>query len=246
MKDSAPAGDRVDVAPHLPGILHVVRRQSDAISFGAAALVIVIVFGFVLSHTYAVTHADLSVDKAFSHAHRQVLTTITHAVYTIISPAPAIVITAILTAIIWARTRNLRAAVTFAVLVAVSWVPSDIVKILVHRHRPDPTALAHPFLPTPPDPSYPSGHVVFAASLAMAFIFLARGTRFQGLAITLGIVGAAVVGLSVIYLGVHYPTDVIASLLWSVAATTIILTLWNRYVIPRTYRALAAVDTARR
>lgn len=242
MRDASDRSSRREGEPNVPGILRLVTRQSDAIAFGVAALVIVIAFGFVLSHTYAVTHADLGVDKAFSHHHVAALAAIAHGVYLVISPVPAILITAAVTALIWWRAKSFRAAVTFAVIVAVSWIPSDIVKLLVHRHRPDVHALAHPLLPAQPDPSYPSGHVVFAVSLAMAFIFLARGHRSQPWVIVAGIVGSIVVGLSVLYLGVHYPTDVLASFLWGTAASTIILTVWNRYILPRTYRAPAAID----
>jgi membrane-associated phospholipid phosphatase len=180
-----------------------------------------------------VTTIDLSVDRALSRAQVVPLTDIAAAIYKLFSPTGAITLTIVATLIIWAASRNWRSALTFAVVVAASWLSSDIVKILVHRPRPSAAALAHPYLPTPPDASFPSGHVVFAASIAIALIYLARSTARVALVIVLGVVGTAVVAVAVVYIGVHYPTDVIASILWSVGASTLVLALWNHFVVPR-------------
>lgn len=227
---------------HLPGMLRVVPRQADALAFGIAALVAVAIYGLVFSKLHAVTQADLSVDQALSRAHVSAVLDVARGIYWLLSPVQAVLLTAVLAALVWWRSRNLRVAITFAVVVALSWLTSDILKIVVHRHRPDANALAHPFLPTPVDPSFPSGHTVFAASLTMAFIFLARNKRFQGWVIAAGAVGTLSVAFAVLYLGVHYPSDVIGSIVWSVGASVLVLTLWNRYVIPRTYRTPANAE----
>jgi membrane-associated phospholipid phosphatase len=207
-----------------------------AIIVGAAALVLVVAFGFVVSKTHAMTRLDLGVDQSLSRSHVAPLLSVAHGIYTLFSPVEAIVITLVITAIIWIATRQWRVAGTFAIIVAASWVSSDIVKILVNRPRPLASALAHPFLPTPLDASYPSGHVVFVSSLAITFFFLVRQTAAQWLVILLGILAVLTIGWAVLYLGVHYPSDVIGSVIWSLAAVPLLLTLWNAVVVPRTYR----------
>jgi undecaprenyl-diphosphatase len=205
-------------------------------------LLAVVVFGVFLSKTRVVTAWDLGVDGGLSRAHVGPATDAALAIYTLFSPPGAIALTVVVAAIIWAASRSLRVALTFAVVVGASWLSSDVVKMLVHRPRPEASALAHPYLPTPPDATFPSGHVVFAASLAFALVFLARATERVVTVAVLGIVGTVLVGLAVVYLGVHYPTDVIASVVWAAAACPLVLALWNRFVIPRTYRfALSSI-----
>jgi membrane-associated phospholipid phosphatase len=43
-----------------------------------------------------------------------------------------------------------------------------------------------------------------------------------------------------VYLGVHYPTDAIASLVWAIGACPLVLAVWNRFVMPRIRRAPVA------
>jgi len=226
-----------------PGMLRLVPRQADAVSFGMAALVIVAAFGLVFAHTHTMTHLDFGVDKWVSLHHVAALTALAVAINWLFSPVHAIVITVVIVAVIVSVTRNVRLGGTFALVVAVSWLSSNVLKSLVHRHRPDYHALAHPFLPHPTDFSYPSGHTVFATSLALAFIFLSRGKGFQPVVVVLAIVGSLTVAWSRVYLGVHYPSDVIAGLLWATGACILVLTLSNRYLLPRTQRIPDTVET---
>jgi undecaprenyl-diphosphatase len=203
---------------------------------GAIAVLAVAAFGFLFAKTRPITRLDFGVDQGLSRHHVASLSAIAHGVYTAFSPIEAIALTVVITAIIWIVSRSFRSAITFALTVAVSWLSSDIVKILVDRPRPLASALAHPFLPTPSDPSYPSGHVVFAASIAIAFIILVRATAVRALVAVLGVLLVLVVGSAVLYLGVHYPSDVLGSIVWSIGACALFLTFWNHVVIPRTFR----------
>lgn len=69
--------------------------------------------------------------------------------------------------------------------------------------------------------SFPSGHAAVSASTYLTLAALAaRTTSFRGLRIyfhTLGVVLILLIGLSRIYLGVHYPTDILAG--WCVGAS---------------------------
>lgn len=87
---------------------------------------------------------------------------------------------------------------------------AHLVKLWVARPRPD---LFMAWLPMPEDWSYPSAHAmqITAAALALCLVSTRRHAIW---AATLGL-GVAAVGLSRIYLQVHFPSDVIAGALAS-------------------------------
>ena len=83
-----------------------------------------------------------------------------------------------------------------------------LTKLLVARPRPD---LYAALVPVPVDWSYPSAHTMQAMAFAVALIFV-FATRRALWAVFLG--GAVfAVGLSRIYLQVHFPSDVLAGAL---------------------------------
>lgn len=220
----------------VPGLLRPVARFPLAIAAGVVAVALVAVYGFVLAESSNLLAADRGILESLSRNHSSLLVTLANAVYKVFSPAGAIIISLVVVAAIWLFTRNLRLAVTFGAVVAITWVPSGILKILVDRPRPDATLLLHPFTPMPTDASYPSGHAVFITSLAMALIFLSRGKRFQPLVIVAAILGVIALIASFPYIGVHYVSDVAASLVWATGVSLLVLALWNRFVLPLTYR----------
>ena len=57
--------------------------------------------------------------------------------------------------------------------------------------------------------SFPSGHAMGSATLAMVVVLLCWHTRFRWLAVALAGSFALLVGISRIYLGVHYPSDIL-------------------------------------
>lgn len=63
--------------------------------------------------------------------------------------------------------------------------------------------------------SFPSGHAVGSAAFVVALAVLAWRTRWRWPVVLAGSLFVAAVGLSRLYLGVHYPSDVLAS--WMLA-----------------------------
>ena len=194
----------------------------------AIGVVLVVAGGFALR----ASAFDLPVDQALNALHHGAVGAFTDAVYRYVGPVPAIVATAILTAVILLVRRDLRAASTFAVTIAVTWIPSAVVKVLVARPRPELSALTHPSA-AQHDASYPSGHTVFLTALVVAAVVVTRSPALRRLWVVLGVVAIAVLILSLLTDGVHFPTDILASLVWSLTLAPLVAAVWQRIVRPR-------------
>ena len=90
-------------------------------------------------------------------------------------------------------------------------------KPLVDRTRPYYVLGYDPVIPPVGDPSFPSGHT--AASFAAATAIYAIDKRW-GIA---AYIYAAVMGFSRLYLGVHFPTDVLAGAVVGIVAAQVML-----------------------
>ena len=110
--------------------------------------------------------------------------------------------------------RRTRAAVCFVVVVVGVPLLGTIAKAVVRRPRPRVGGSpAHPHAW-----SYPSGHALEVAALWVALgiivVVLTRSTWLRGFVWVLAAVVIAAVGVSRVYLGVHWTTDVLAG--WTV------------------------------
>lgn len=65
--------------------------------------------------------------------------------------------------------------------------------------------------------SFPSGHAMGSMTLACVLVLLAWHTRWRWLVLVAASVFVVLVGLSRVYLGVHYPSDIVAG--WAAATT---------------------------
>ncbi len=90
-----------------------------------------------------------------------------------------------------------------------------LLKLIYLRARPS----LWDSLVTEKDFSFPSGHAMVSSALAASLIVLLWGSRFRWPVVACGVAYVALVGLSRLYLGVHFPSDILggwsASTLWT-------------------------------
>ncbi|HEX2863244.1 MAG TPA: phosphatase PAP2 family protein [Deinococcales bacterium] len=103
--------------------------------------------------------------------------------------------------------RRAFASLTFLVIAAGGAVALNLVlKVVFHRHRPNLWLSPAPET----DFGFPSGHAMATMALVAAVIIVAWGTRWRWPALVVGGAFVLAVGLSRVYLGVHFPSDVLA------------------------------------
>ncbi|MBN3933163.1 phosphatase PAP2 family protein [Streptomyces verrucosisporus] len=104
--------------------------------------------------------------------------------------------------------------------VAVAYGVSEAVKLVVREERPcravagAPTPIAP--CPEPGDWSFPSNHATIAAAAAVAVVLTWRATAWLALPL------AVLTAFSRVFLGVHYPHDVVAGALLGAAAVLLV------------------------
>lgn len=96
------------------------------------------------------------------------------------------------------------------------------VKLLLHRVRPHLWQSPAPEI----DYGFPSGHAMSSMTLVAALVILTWHTRWRWLVLVVGGLFVLVIGWTRLYLGVHYPSDVLAawtvSIAWAVGVSLLI------------------------
>lgn len=95
-------------------------------------------------------------------------------------------------------------------------------KGLLHRVRPHLWSSLSPEF----DYSFPSGHAMSSMTLIAVIVILTWGTRWRWLILSFGSLFVVAIGWTRLYLGVHFPSDILAgwmvSLAWSVGVSLIL------------------------
>ncbi|MDI6894898.1 MAG: amidase domain-containing protein [Bacillota bacterium] len=152
---------------------------------------------------------------------------------TALGSAPAVIAQVCLTTA-WLLDRGYRTcAGGLAGTVGLGWLFETVLKVLVHRPRPE-----LPHLVSAGGYSFPSGHS-FVSFVLYGYLVLLVGRlapRWRWLRVPLLLVAVGI-GLSRVYLGVHYPSDVLGG--WALGAAWLALT-WG-WILRAPGRGRAAV-----
>lgn len=116
--------------------------------------------------------------------------------------------------------RRYRDGLFFGLAVIGSLLINLAVKSHFTRFRPDLWASISPEMTY----SFPSGHAMGSATLATAVVLLLWRTRWRWWALSGGVLFVLLVGMARIYLGVHYPSDILAG--WSAAMAWVLAMHW--------------------
>lgn len=99
---------------------------------------------------------------------------------------------------------------------------NSLIKLLFDRPRPDLWLSIAPET----DSSFPSGHTMLTASLFLALTALAWQSRWRWPVLACSSLVIGLVALSRLYLGVHFPSDVVAGAAAAVVWVGFLYTIW--------------------
>lgn len=122
----------------------------------------------------------------------------------------------------WQRSERATAAF-LALALGGAWLLAHAGKLLADRPRPD---LLPALVSMPADPSFPSAHALQVSAFALAWL-LRPGLHPGAMAIGAAALAILVVGLSRLYLQVHFPSDVAVGLAMGATWVTGLRLLWG-------------------
>jgi len=181
------------------------------------------VIGFFVQKPRPTPAVDMAILEFFARHRVDWLVSVSHFIEIYDGPkvTPWLLVGALV--VIFLRGHRMLAIMT-VFMAALSWLPGHIAKSLYPRPRPP--ASIDPVWKVLGDNSYPSGHtgLVAAATVAGMFALTVLGhTRARKWWLVGGMVLVTIVGLSRMYVGVHYPSDVLGG---AALATGMSLFLW--------------------
>jgi membrane-associated phospholipid phosphatase len=100
-----------------------------------------------------------------------------------------------------------------------------IVKLVFHRLRPHLWELFY----IQNSFSFPSGHAMGSMTLIVALLLITRGTIWNTICLILGSLYVLLIAWTRLYLGVHYPSDILGGWLLAIVWTVSIYLLFNRF-----------------
>lgn len=225
----SPAFPRGRTAPPLfPAVRSVVHDRAWA-AWGVTGITGVVVAGLLISSGVGgVSEVDLDLVQHASRAHVPVLDEAALLVDRMLGPQLGAALVLLLSVAVWVVSRRAAAALTVLGVAIGPWAAAELVKLVVQRDRPDPGLLADPLIIEPHSFSFPSGHTALATGLALALVLLVWGRRCASIVVGASALGVSVVGLSRVWVGVHWPSDTVASVVLGCSVVALLLPPWLR------------------
>ena len=129
---------------------------------------------------------------------------------------------ATVTALVLFRRRWWRALAYLITTLVGSIIINRTAKVLLHRVRPHLWESPAPEF----DYGFPSGHAMSSMTLVAVLVILTWGSRWRWSVLIVGAIFVLVIGWTRLYLGVHYPSDILAgwmaSVAWAVGVSLVI------------------------
>lgn len=143
------------------------------------------------------------------------------------SPAVAAVLVLLAAGSLLLTTRRPGAAIHFLLISIVPSLGADLINLLVHRPWPDIASLPRILVLRPVGLSFSSGHTSFAACVLCGVIIVTAGHGWRPFLMGTAVVVMFATAASRVYSGVHYPSDVAASIVYLVAAAALVNAAWR-------------------
>ncbi|MFF2132866.1 phosphatase PAP2 family protein [Streptomyces olivochromogenes] len=124
--------------------------------------------------------------------------------------------------------REAMVALAVPVIVVVAFGVNSLFKMVVREDRPCQSLHVKTLeaCPAPGDWSFPSNHTVIAAAAAVALLHVSRRLG------TIALLGACLMAVSRVWVGAHYPHDVVAGVLVGTLIAMLLTTLLRRHSDP--------------
>ena len=194
------------------------RRTTVTAAVGLGLLVLVLVVGFAAKGS-GWSAVDLGLDRAARSVRSPSATPLLLALTAAAAEVVGLASLAVGVVVLVLRRRRVE-ALRLVAMAGASWILAIVVKDVVDRPRP-PASLW--LLRPDPTGSFPSGHDTTATVIVVVVMMMLAGTgAVRGWLTAAAIVFALAVGVSRVYLGDHYPTDVLGSYLAVAAASLLV------------------------
>ncbi|SCK15774.1 phosphatase PAP2 family protein [Vogesella sp. LIG4] len=147
---------------------------------------------------------------------------------------------------LWGNERTRNTALRALAVTVLALLGNLLMGSLWYHPRPFAIGLAPNWINHAADSSFPSDHMTVCC--AIAFSWLASGWRWLGRS---SLVLALLVALGRIYLGVHYPLDMLGAALMAAAANLVVARLWPQlggslqHTLQGVYQRLFALPISR-
>lgn len=174
---------------------------------------------------YAITHA-------FNAQRSESVAAIVDTIYLALKVPYAFYLLAACAILIGVVSSSARTGLIFVATVGLAWLPIPFFKDLFSRPRPDASLMENPSDIIPTDLSFPSGHTAFVSALAIALALALSPYVRRRYCYAFAAIMIATIVVVVMTTGVHFPTDTLGSIVWTLAATPAFWHLLTRTTAP--------------